>query len=227
MDLPVDEFLENVSHVRPKIARWDYIRTLVESLNNDTLELKPIQLPYRANDSWLAVEFPERYEVIDQTTGEKSNEPFAITHDTISIAVHGNAAFDSGSKQCGLLIDDWTEVIPTKEEITGITFNYNQPNACPPQALLLAVTPQEKGYWTWEDLVGILNDTLQRSKRRAVEPILLDKAQAPEVGVLLPAMVSDFSQYDLNVSLDFRANLKDMLSAIAVLPTSPSIGPLE
>lgn len=198
MAFPAEEWLQNAAHVRPKLARWDYIRMLRESFPAGALPLLPVQLPYRARDSWLAVEFPE--------TDEITLEPFNITHDTLSIVVHGEAAFAPAAKHCGLLIDDWTELIPGREEITGIAFNYNQPNACPPQTLLLAVTPQEKGRWTWEELVGILNDTLQRAKRRAVEPALLDKLDRPELSMLLPAMVADFSQYDLNICLDYRLN---------------------
>ena len=219
MTFVADEWLQNVSHVRSKVARWEYIRTLTESLNATSLELKPVQLPYRAKDSWLAVEFPETYEIINEA-GEITTEPFNITHDTLSVVVHGDAAFTPAAKQCGLLIDDWTEVIPTKEEITGITFNYNQPNACPPQAMLLAVTPQEKGHWTWDDLVGVLNDTLQRAKRRAVEPIMLDKVNRSELSVLLPAIVAEFSQYDLNVSLDYRLNLQYFVQAMPVVSVS-------
>jgi hypothetical protein len=216
MTYVADEWLQNVSHVRPKLARWDYIRMLMESLNTVSPELKPVQLPYRARDSWLAVEFPKTYEVINEN-GETTSEPFNIAHDTLSVVIHGDAAFKPSAKQSGLLVDDWTEVIPTKEEITGITFNYNQPNACPPQALLLAVTPREKGHWTWDDLVGILNDTLQRVKGRAVEPIKLDKTGLSELNVLLPAIVSDFSQYDLNVSLDYRMNLAFVAQTLPVV----------
>jgi hypothetical protein len=156
-------------------------------------------LPYRASDSWLAVEFPTT-EPLDPT------QPFNIEHDTLSITIHGDAAFTPAAAQCGVLIDDWTEDIPTRNETTGIAFNYDQPNVTPPQTLLLAVTPQLKGHWTWDDLVGILNDTLLRAKLRAVEPQLLDKLDKAEVGVLLPAILADFSQYDLNLALDYRLN---------------------
>jgi hypothetical protein len=210
MTFPADEWLQNVSHVRPKSRRWDTIRTLVESFQADLLALHPVQLPYRAGDRWLAVEFPET----DAITGE----PFNLLHDTLSLTIHGEAAFAPAARQCGLLIDDWTEVIPAQEEVTGITFNYDQPNTCPPQVLLLAVTPQETGRWSWENLVGILNDTLQRAKRRAVEPLLLDKIDRPELGVLLPAIVADFSQHDLNIALDYRLNLKSLLETIPILP---------
>ncbi|MCP4632625.1 MAG: hypothetical protein GY855_06825 [candidate division Zixibacteria bacterium] len=210
MIFPADEWLQNVSHVRPKIRRWDYIRTLTETINNSILKIKPIQLPYRTNDSWLAVEFPK----IDPIT----SEPFNITHDTLSIIIQGaNTAFNPIAKQSGLLIDDWTELIPTSEEITGIAFNYNQPNACPPQAILLAVTPLEKGYWTWDDLVGILNNTLKRAKLRAVEPKLLDTVEKSEQSVLLPAIIADFSQYDLNISLDLRMNLAFFATAMPTI----------
>jgi hypothetical protein len=214
MTFPADEWLQSVAHVRPKTARWDYIRALLESFNAASLELSPVQLPYRADDSWLAVEFPG--------TDPLTNEPFNIQHDTLSVVAHGLAAFAPAAKQSGLLIDDWTEVIPTREEVTGLAFNYDRPNAAPPQALLLAVTPQVTGRWNWDDLVGILNDTLQRAKRRAVEPLMLDKLDRPELGVLLPAIVADFSQYDLNISLDYRLNLKALLDAIPIIPVATS-----
>lgn len=197
---PAEEWMQSVAHVRPNLSRWDYILSLYEWFNGDRLSLLPIQLPYRANDSWLAVEFPP----VDPL---HPDQPFNIEHDTLSVTIHGDAAFVPASAQCGLLIDDWTEVIPTKNETTGIAFNYDQPNVVPPQALLLAVTPQEKGHWTWDDLIGILNDTLLRAKLRAVEPQLLDTLDNAQVGVLLPAILADFSQYDLNVALDYRINI--------------------
>lgn len=104
--------------------------------------------------------------------------------------------------------------------MTGITFNYNQPNASPPQALLLAVTPEEKGNWTWDELVGILNDTLRRAKLRAVEPRLLEQLKRPESNVLLPAVLADFSQYDLNVALDYRINLLFYAQLIPIISAS-------
>ncbi len=207
-DYIVEEWMQQAAHVRPRLLRWDQVRSLYElDHTGEDLQLDAVQLPYRAKDSWLAVEFPE----IDPVT----NEPFNIVHDTLSIVVHGDA-FTPAARQSGLLIDDWTETIPTKEETTGITFNYNQPNATPPQALLLAVTPEVKGYWTWEDLTGILNDTLQRAKLRAVEPRLLDEVNNTAVSVLRPAIVADFTQYDLNVSLDYRLNLIMLANALPI-----------
>jgi len=198
MTLAADEWLQNISLVRPRLFRWDSIRTLHELLNQETLEIQPIQLPYRANDSWIAVEFPPEVE---------PGVPFDIDRDTLSILVHGSAAFENGTQQSGLLVDEIVEMIPSKEEITGIGFNYNQPNSAPPQTLLLAVTPRETGQWDWDELVGILNDTFLRAKLRAVEPALLDRSERPEIGVLLPAILANFSEYDLDLALDYRVNV--------------------
>jgi hypothetical protein len=85
----------------------------------------------------------------------------------------------------------------------------------PPQAVLLAVTPNVTGHWDWNELVGVLEDTLLRAKLRAVEPQLLDKQDNPELSVMLPALLAGFSEYDLDVSLDYRLNL------LAVLRDSP------
>lgn len=210
MPYPVDEWLQSVSHVQPRTARWDSILSLHEAFAGERLELLPIQLPFRSGDSWLAVQFPEK-DPNDPT------RPFNIEHDTLAVTIHGDAAFAAGSSHCGLLVDDWTEIIPTQNEITGIAFNYDQPNAAPPQALLLAVTPQQKGHWTWDDLLGIVNDTFLRSKLRAVEPRLLDAVNKPEMNVLLPAVLADFSQLDINLALDFRTVIKQVAEAAPIL----------
>lgn len=198
IDFPAEEWIHGISHVRPRVARWESVRALYELSNNDTLELLPVQLPYRPNDSWLAVEFP---------AVNADGSPFTVIDDTLSITIHGDAAFATAQPQSGLLIDDWTEVIPNSEEITGVAFHFNQPNAMAPQALLLAVTPEENGKWSWQDLVGIVNDTMLRAKLRAVEPWLLDRVDRPETGVLLPALMASFTSSDLDISLDYRRNI--------------------
>jgi hypothetical protein len=199
MVTPEDEWMRGAAYVRPKLAVWERIRLLHETLFGTTLDLSALQLPYRTQDSWLAVQFPD----LDPTTGE----PFDITRDTLSVVTHGDGAFAAGALRSGVFIDDWTETIPAREQSTGISFNYNRPNAMPPQALLLAVPPELTGHWSWETLVGILNDTLRRLKMRAVEPLLLDQRAAnPELGVLLPAVIAEFQQHALNVSLDLRLN---------------------
>ena len=53
--------------------------------------------------------------------------------------------------------------------------------------MLLAVTPEITGKWTWNKLTGILNDTFDRAQMRAVEPDFLGNTP---VAQLLPAIVT-------------------------------------
>ena len=106
-----------------------------------------------------------------------------------------------------MLIDEWTEIIPTSSVDTGITFHHDRPNSEAPQVMLL-VTPSEfRGAWQWQDLIDALNETLNFAKRRAIEPRRIDRsAYAP----LLPAtiMVSQVSQLTIaaNLALNNRVS---------------------
>jgi predicted nucleic acid-binding Zn-ribbon protein len=197
----IDEWLQGLARVRPRMHTWEVVRALADALNDAPLEMRPAQVPHRDQDSWLAVEFPAQ-DPLDAT------KPFGISRDTLSIVAHGGSAFQAGVPQRGLLLDEWTEEIPTARENTGISFRFNQPNAAPPQTLLLAVTPEETGSWNWDDLVGTLNDTLDRAKRRAVEPAQLEK-DGLIWNALAPALVSEFSALAAaDVSLDLMGILQ-------------------
>jgi hypothetical protein len=198
--LPVEEWFQGVSLVRSRMHNLGMVDLLAQSLDGVGISLSPVQLPHKTSDSWLAVQFPP------STT---------IEHDTISMVQHLPQGFNAATDQCGLLVDEWTEAIPNREEVTGISFNYNQPNSTPPQALLLAVTPEETGHWNWDHLVNSVLDTFKRAKQRAVEPDQLD-AQGVITG-LFPALVSEFSTSRNNISLDYRLNIASVYKEIAAL----------
>ena len=201
----VEEWLQGLGRVRPQLHRWEIVRTLADALNDVSLDLRPAQVPFRVNDSWLAVEFPKNDP--NNTDPEEPEKPFGISRDTLSIVAQGDSAFQTGRRQSGVLLDDWTEEIPTAEETTGISFRFNQPNASPPQTLLLVVTPEQTGSWDWDDLVGTLSDTLRRAKRRAVEPAQLEQ-QGMAWNAFAPALVSEFSTlFQNDISLDLMGML--------------------
>jgi hypothetical protein len=183
----VDEWLHGVALVRPKMHTFDMMRSFHDAFTTSFLECEPIQLPYRANDTWLAVEYPEGT---------------SIDHDTLSFVQYTPQGFDPVREQCALIIDDWVEVIPQREEITGITFNFNQPNSVPPQAILMAITPQLQGHWKWDNLVDIIRDTFHRARLRAIEPDQLD-LNVSMLNKFLPAIISEFSTSKNSISLDY------------------------
>ena len=188
--LVVEEWLHGAANVRPKMHRFETIRLLNEAMNATTLDIEPLQIPYRDKDSWLGVDF---------------KPGFSIDHDTISLVLHAPQGFNAAGAQTGLLLDQWIESIPNEEEVTGITFNFNNPNSVPPQTVLLAVTPQVTGHWTWDHLVDGILDTYARARLRAVEPDQIDALGL--VTTFLPAVISEFSTSKTNISLDYALNI--------------------
>lgn len=188
VDFPVDEWLYGAARVREKLQHWERVVMLAEAFGRATPELTPTQFPYHEDDSWLALEFPADYE---------------IDSDRILYTAHYAAPFNRNTPQCGLLLDEWTEVIPGSEETTGITFHFDRPNAEPPQAMLLVTPPSFTGRWQWRDLVDALHETLAMARKRAVEPAFVDQtAFAP----FLPATVMAVTLYGLSISANLAAN---------------------
>ncbi|RNI30687.1 hypothetical protein [Rufibacter latericius] len=203
-ELSVETWLESVAAVRQNMKHLEHVRMLSEAqAESDTL-FTAAQFPPLEVNSWLAVEFPE----INEKTGEK----FDIMDDTIAMAIHGTKALKVEELQSALLIDEWTEAIPNEKEISGIAFNYDQPNASAPNALLLAVEPTGAPKWNWDVLLGILNDTLSRAKTRAVEPSQL--MDDPGMENLLPMTVARFDVKEANVSLDYLTSNDHFLEYI-------------
>lgn len=75
VDFPEDNWLYGVVRVREKLQRWESVTQFGEALNNFSLSLTPLQFPYRINDHWLALEYP------DKQPG--TSEPFLIEEDKL------------------------------------------------------------------------------------------------------------------------------------------------
>jgi hypothetical protein len=199
--LIVDEWLQGAARVQPNLGNLETAFILGESFGNSVPQLKPIQVPYRKTDYWVAVEYPETF--------DPQGEFLSV------LQVLSSAGFQTGEQQSGLLIDEWIEVIPSKSETTGIAFHFNQPNSEPPQALLLAVTPEITGKWTWDKLVGILQNTFHRAQLRAVEP---DQLADTAFGHLLPAILTPVASHR------FATIATDLVYQTAVkLPRNPHV----
>lgn len=193
----VDEWLQGAARVRAKVGTLEAVGLLGEAFEGLSLALKPLQLPFRETDHWVAVEYPA------VAPGDLDKpDVFVPEGDFLSFVQWlPESGFDAGGPQSGLLIDEWIEVIPGKQETTGIAVHYNQPNSEPPQVLLLAVTPEVTGSWTWDKLVGILHDTLDRARQRAVEP---DQLGGTAYAHLLPAVLAAIPSYPFaTISTDF------------------------
>ena len=204
--LPVDEWLHGASCVRPRVHDFEVVRAMADASRDVPLVLEPLQLPFRTGDSWLGAQYPTTMEVV---------------HDTVSVVQHLPQPFVAASAQCGLLIDEWIESVPNRQEVTGLTFNFDAPNSAAPQALLLAVTPEETGSWNWDALVDTVLDTFSRARIRAVEPDALGNLAG--IGTLLPAVIAEFGTTTASVSLDYTYSIPEMSKAVNVAMQSAAI----
>jgi hypothetical protein len=182
---------------------FSLITTLCQTFNAEAGTCSPIQLPFRTSDTWLGVEFPDKTEIV---------------HDTIAIVQCLPQGFTPTGAQCGLLLDEWTEPLPKKEEVTGIAFNYDAPNSAPPSAILLAVTPEETGSWQWENLVASVLDTFERAKLRAVEPDMIEEVTG--FAALLPSTIAEFTTGQSTIGLDYARNVALALEKITAISTN-------
>lgn len=184
-DFPLDEWVYSLARVREKIRDWEKVVSLKEAFKGSSLELKPVQLPYKPGESWLASDFPEDY---------------VIDNDKVLYTAHYANGFDKNEPQCGLLLDEFTEIIPSKKEDIGVAFHYDRPNSEPPQVILMAMPSQFKGGWEWNELMDAVNDTLNQAKKRAIEPQQIDQTVYTR---FLPATMTSSTKYAITASLNY------------------------
>jgi hypothetical protein len=188
VDFPVDEWLYGAARVRPNLHAWEQLVLVGGALGVTEPVLVPAQFPYEPGAPWLALEYPAATYVLDS--------------DRLLYTAQYVKPFVAGAPQCGLLVDEWTEVIPAGDRDTGIAFNFNRPNNEAPQSILLVTPATASGSWQWADLVGALNETLDLAKVRAVEPAQLD---ATQIARFLPATVLAVSLFGITISTTLAA----------------------
>ena len=181
-------WFQRAARVRPGAARLDNGVMLAEALSGQLLQqFQVAQLPAVAADKWLAL-------------------PNSASSSHLSLVTFSPAAIAAGASFAGLMIDEWTEVLPSSQQITGLSFQYNDPVGRPPQSILLAVRPDDFPEWTMEAVEGSVLEALDLAKIRAVDPDSLGA-----LGHYLPALYFAYNtgapQVE-TVSIDFNSVLK-------------------
>jgi hypothetical protein len=171
--------------VREKIGHWERQLLTSAPLGLGEPGLTPIQLPYVAGDPWLGLEYPP---------------DTVIDSERLLYTAHYAAPFDSAEPQCGLLIDEWTEVLPSEMQTTGLAVHFDRPSTEPPQTWMLVVPPTQTGAWAWADIVDALNETLDAARLRAVEP---DHLEGTAWARLLPAIVTATTLHPITIAIDY------------------------
>ena len=194
----VEEWLQGLSPVRKRVRNWHTTGLLSEALtaNSGQLDLNVVQLPLLPLNTssvpevrWLGVEYPDGYEVPDEV---------------LSLVFKLPSTYNAMNLQAGILVDEWTEEIPVKMAHTGIAVHFNNPDSEPAQTCLLAVSPNETGNWSWDDLMDTIEETLGWAKKRAVEPDHLNDTLFAQ---MLPATYAAISGTDDSPTLDYGRNI--------------------
>jgi hypothetical protein len=185
---PVDDWFGGVARVREKLAAWENAGVLSEAFGAATAELKPLQFPFVTDDRWTALEF----DTAKAGNGNRMLYTAAFAH-----------PFDPTATQCGLLLDEWPELVPASDLMSGVTFNFDRPKSQPPQTLLLALPPVVQESWSWDDLIATLTETLDEAKMRGVEPAQIDETNYAQ---FLPATLMAVTLYQITIGTNLALN---------------------
>lgn len=151
-------WFQRVAHVRQGAMRLEAAMLYAETLGAGAhLHLQVGQLPFAQQDRWVAL---------------PSGPDQAIPRGRLSLVAQVPAGQPIRFDQplTGLLIDEWVEVVPNSQETTGVTFHYDGPNSAPPQALLLAVSADQRDVWDLNSLEAVVRETTDLMRLRAIAP---------------------------------------------------------
>lgn len=174
-------WLQRAAHVRDGASRLETALLYAEAAESpQRLRLRVAQLPRRESDRWV---------------GLPATPQQPIENGRLSFVVQSGALPAEGAPIAGLVIDEWTEVVPDRTQLTGISFHVDQPDARAPQAILLAVAPDEAHVWSLQNLEACVLETLDLARLRLVDgealmaPTLTSTpAAVPRLGHYLPAI---------------------------------------
>jgi hypothetical protein len=185
--------------IRPWLARAGVLRSacaafgetlLVREAFNRRPLLRAVQSPAGVYGTWVGLPFPD---------GKPPMVPLASMVAEVAGASAGDPAPAVDQALAGLVLDEWTEVVPRRLErrdpanldappelvdvtTTGVAVNANAPGARPPQAILLALSPDGQD-WDGDRLVRVLDEALALARMRTIT-----LQQLPYAGRQLPAL---------------------------------------
>jgi hypothetical protein len=170
-----NRLLQHVARVRRGTAAWRSMWLFAEAMVRDdgtraTPTYHVAQIPYVPGEAWVGGPLGPN--------GRPSGSRLSLL-----VCAPGMDLSSLDGDLSGLVIDEWTELVPNQEEQTGVAFHYDDPGAEAAQAILIAVPPEHSAtHWSLGHLVAAIQETFELAKLRAVEPVDLG-----EWGQVLPA----------------------------------------
>lgn len=188
-DLTIDEWISQMADVRPAMQHLNQLKMFgAWNFSANPLSYRPMQLPFGIDEStehyWLGLE-------VDANDPEKF-----IFNANAYLVLDSEAMFMDREFTAvkGIVFDIWNESIPYRNQTAGLAFAYDQPDAEPPQVMMLALPENfgNSGRWTERKLLRSIKSAMHLVKDRAVEPdhLMADPWTAgvfPMLNVVLPA----------------------------------------
>ncbi|MEP7309262.1 MAG: LamG domain-containing protein [Acidobacteriota bacterium] len=176
------DWLSRVARVRDGASRLDDLMLYDTALNSSASALRVAQLPPRDGEAWIGLPGPSA----------------SLPGGRVSLVTLTPAgSLDLDRLGGGLVVDEWTEVVPRATQTAGLAFHADAPGAAPPHAILLAVPNDARPNWDVAGLEAILLETLDLARIRMVGPHNLGPADH-----LLPATLLAFNADGDTVSTD-------------------------
>jgi hypothetical protein len=187
--LAVQTWFIRAERVRSGLARLAVPLRAAEILRLGVrLEPRVAQLPFSSGERWVG---------LAPLSG-------AIPSGKLSLVVQAQESLDTTEFMRSIWVDEWVEEVPAREETTAIAFQFNPPDACAPQNVLIAVPAEPAKPWTGAGLFRVLAETLDLAKLRG-----LDLENLDELSHYLPALFFAFNAQDDAVSTDFAPLTRD------------------
>lgn len=159
----VEENLVGLSDVRTQMQALHQIRMYGKMNFLDAArDIRPMQLEAEPRDdrNWMGVQVKDESSVRDASVYTVLNPSALIVPEK-----------DGLREVAGLMIDYWVERIPYRNQTAAVAFGYDQPDAEPPQAILLGMSPLGgRHHWSEKRLLRMIRSAMHQVKTRAVEP---------------------------------------------------------
>jgi hypothetical protein len=172
-----DRYLQQMMRSRPRLGRFRKLNLYARIFGFGRPRVDVVQLPYIPGEKWLGLPFTAPVSTPEQMKNFPEEGRVAVLLVSYAPSLSSTAAW------AGLVIDDFSEVIPHQVEETGIALHFDSPQAQAPQAILVATPASAGTSWTFADLIGSLEQTMDLMKIRAVSAEQLD------VGQVLPMTI--------------------------------------
>lgn len=185
-DDAIATWLGQIGRVRAAAGHLDralLLADLYEARTDPALDLRVAQVPWVPGERWIGPA------LVRGADGEPPRARTAL----VLHAPHGLAR-----ELAALVVDQWSESVPDARVTTGLSFQYDQPGAQAPQAILLAVPPDDAPEWTDDTIESILAETIGLVHARTVDSDVVRNA-----GQYLPALYFAINLAGDTASTDF------------------------